>query len=885
MATEQARTQTSADRVQPQAVEVEKAVLGAMLIDNGAISSVVEVLGDESAFYQTAHRKIYAAVLSLYERSEPADLVTLTEELNRRGQLESVGGAAYIAGLAGEMATGANAEYHAKIVQERALRRRLIDAATQTIAESYEDTEDVKEVIDRAEQRVFRIAEGEMGKGIVSVESVLADTFAAIERAHQNPGSLTGVTTGYTDLDEITAGLQPSDMVILAARPSMGKTALTLCMARNAAVKSKTAVLYFSLEMSVQQLVIRLLCAEARVSSHRLRTGRLSDEEWQRLSAWTGKLAEAAIYIDDTPGISILELRAKARRAKSEFDIGLIVIDYLQLMTASDRTDNREQEIARISRSVKALAKELDIAIIACAQLSRAVESRTDKRPMLSDLRESGCLRESTRILRRDTGAWVSLGELYRSGAREIPIWTLDDRWRLVPGHITHVFSSGEKMVYRLSLRSGRQIDASANHPFRVLDGWRRLDALRPGDRIGVSRSYLGDPEHPEKMSDDRIILLGHLIGDGCYVARQPLHYTNADEACVALVEQSARAEFDVVPRRVRQETWQHLYLSAGYRLTHGRRNPVAAWLDELGIYGQRSGEKTVPEVIFRLPQRQVALFLKHLWTTDGCVFLDPDRGRCTIYYASKSRELVEQVRHLLLRFGINGRIKSSRKAHCDPGYQVYIYGRDEQIRFLKRIGVYGVKQDEADAAIRFLEAQTTNPNCDVVPKEVWERVRKAKDRLGVSWRAFAEALGMSYCGSTLFKHGVGRDRLARIAKIVSDETLSALAGSDVYWDEVVSVTEIGREEVFDATVPETHNFVAEDIFVHNSIEQDADVVMFLYRPEVYGIPDEEGNPQDGVAEIIIGKQRNGPTGSVFLTWVGDYGRFEEPEIYRDEPF
>ncbi len=402
MSTEYLKTQVAgvpADRAQPQVVEVEKAVLGAMLIDNGAINRVVEVLGDETAFYHTGHRKIYAAILALYDKGIPADQVTVTEELSRRGHSEGAGGPVYVAGLAGEMATAANAEYHARIVLEKAQRRRLIDAATQTITESYEDTEDIREVIDRAEQRVFRIAEGELGKGVVSLESKLHEALALIEQAHDRAGALTGVTSGYTDLDEIMAGLQPSDLIIVASRPSMGKTALTLCMARNAAVKGNTPVLYFSLEMSVQQLVQRMLCAEARVNSHLLRTGRLSEEEWQRLAAWTGKLAEAPFYIDDTPSISVLEMRAKARRAKSEHDIGLIVVDYIQLMTTTERADNREQEIARISRSLKALAKELDVPVVACAQLSRAVEARTDKRPQLSDLRESGSLEQDSDVV------------------------------------------------------------------------------------------------------------------------------------------------------------------------------------------------------------------------------------------------------------------------------------------------------------------------------------------------------------------------------------------------------------------------------------------------------------------------------------------------------
>ena len=386
-------TSNTAERTQPQALEVERAVLGAMLIDNMAINRVVEVLGDETAFYHTPHRRIYAAIQKMSERGEPIDQVTLTEELVRRGQLDDVGGAVLIAELASEMATAANAEYHAQIVLEKAQRRRLIAAATQTLTESYEETEDVRELIDRAEQRVFQIAEGELGKGVTPISSAIEE---AIEIAQR--GALAGVNTGYAELDKMTAGLQPSDMIILASRPSMGKTALTLCMARNAAV-NRVPVLYFSLEMSTEQLAQRLLCAEARVNSHVFRMGNLSEEDWHRLANWIGKLMEAPLYIDDTPAISVMELRAKARRAKSEYNIGLIIVDYLQLMTSSEKFGSREQEIAYISRSLKALAKELDIPLVACAQLSRAVESRTDKRPQLADLRESGSIEQDADVV------------------------------------------------------------------------------------------------------------------------------------------------------------------------------------------------------------------------------------------------------------------------------------------------------------------------------------------------------------------------------------------------------------------------------------------------------------------------------------------------------
>ena len=386
-------TSNTAERALPQALEVERAVLGAMLIDNMAINRVVEVLGDETAFYHTPHRKVYAAIQSVSERGEPVDQVTLTAELVRKGQLDDIGGAVLIAELASEMATAANAEYHAQIVLEEAQRRRLIAAATQTLTESYDKTEDVRELIDRAEQRVFQIAEGELGKGVTPISAAIEE---AIEIAQR--GALAGVNTGYTELDKMTAGFQPSDLIILASRPSMGKTALTLCMARNAAV-NRVPVLYFSLEMSTEQLAQRLLCGEARVNSHTFRTGNLSEEDWHRLANWTGKLMEAPLYIDDTPAISVMELRAKARRAKSEYNIGLIIVDYLQLMTTTENYASREQEIAYISRSLKALAKELDIPLVACAQLSRAVESRTDKRPQLADLRESGSIEQDADVV------------------------------------------------------------------------------------------------------------------------------------------------------------------------------------------------------------------------------------------------------------------------------------------------------------------------------------------------------------------------------------------------------------------------------------------------------------------------------------------------------
>ena len=392
-------TIVSADRIPPQAVDVERAVLGSMLIDPAAIGAVVEIL-DETAFYQTPHRRLFSAMVSLYDKGKPVDQLTVTEEVTRRGHLEEVGGAFSIAQLASEVGTSVNCEYHARIVLEKAVRRKMIDISSQVASECYGDAEDAFQLLDRAEQRFFTLSQGSIGRGFKPLESILHDAFEHIERMHKRAGSYSGLATGYRELDERTAGLQPSEMVVVAGRPGMGKTAFALCVARNVAVKEKVPVGIFSLEMAEQQIAQRLLCSESRVDSHRLRTGKLSDEEWERLAAWSSKLVEAPIFVDDTPGISILEMRAKARRLKSEHGVGLIIVDYMQLVTTHDRSDNREQEIAKISRSLKSLAKELDVPLVACSQLSRAVETRGgDKRPILSDLRESGSIEQDADVV------------------------------------------------------------------------------------------------------------------------------------------------------------------------------------------------------------------------------------------------------------------------------------------------------------------------------------------------------------------------------------------------------------------------------------------------------------------------------------------------------
>ena len=385
-------------RMPPQAVEVEQAVLGAMMLEQRAISRAYELL-DESCFYHASHGRIFAAMLALFEQGTPVDQLTLTEELKRRGQLDDVGGVVYLAKLAAEVATAANIDFHARIVLEKALSRKLIETASRVIERAYAADEEVQTLIDSAEQQLFSLSENQIGEGFEPLTKVMGDAFEHIERIHARAGTVLGVDTGFADLNELTSGFQKGDLVILAARPSVGKTALALTLARNAAVESGVGVAIFSLEMSKMQLAQRLLSAETKVDLHKLRTGRLRDEDWMHLTRNIDRLAQAPIFIDDTPGISVLEARAKARRLCREYGIGLVVIDYLQLMSGHIRTQSREQEISHISRGLKAMAKELDLPVLALSQLSRAVESRTDRRPQLSDLRESGSLEQDADVV------------------------------------------------------------------------------------------------------------------------------------------------------------------------------------------------------------------------------------------------------------------------------------------------------------------------------------------------------------------------------------------------------------------------------------------------------------------------------------------------------
>ena len=687
-------------------------------------------------------------------------------------------------------------------------------------------------------------------------------------------------------------------------------TALCLNIAHHIALKENQPVAIFSLEMSKEQLVQRLICSEASIKSQDLRRGRVQDGDWHRITNAVNRLYQAPMFIDDQPGQGTFEMRAKARRLAAEHgQLGLIVVDYLQLAHSSGKSENRVQEISEIARAFKSMARELKCPLIALSQLSRAVEQREDKRPMLSDLRESGCLTGETLVYLPDSGAYKRLDELeHLSGFRVLAVD--DATGKLEPRVVTRAFSTGVKPVYKLTMASGRSIRATANHKFLSVGAWKRLDEIEIGSHLALPRQTVGPRDAATSpMNHDELALLAHLIGDGSTLQKRGSYYTSGEEELARAVVGFAREVFGTAIRPKitldNRNRWEVGLISSTH-LAPGKPNAVAKWLRELGAWDKRSYQKIVPARVFLQSDEKIGLFLRHLWATDGCLHLKKCGQSLTplAYYASNSNRLARDVQSLLLRLGVQSTLREvDQKGKGRPMWNVIVTGQSDMRRFIERVGAFGARRSTKLEELRALCAdQIENTNRDVIPREVWrDLVVPATERGGLTTRAMQARIGTRYCGSTLYKSNLSRERAARVAAVVECEKLRALSESDLYWDKVVSIEPDGEEEVYDLTVEGLHSFVANDIIVHNSIEAEADLVAFIYRASYYkrkalhksagddkggkksyssqsaapvSDDDPEFDPDEGKAEIIIGKHRNGPVGTIKLGFQPEFARF-----------
>jgi len=860
-------------RVLPHDLDAEQAVLGCLLIDANAILTIRDILAPGD-FYAERHGHIFRAALALSDRGEPVDVLTLKVQLERDGTLAHSGGIEYLAELSQKMPTAASVRHYAQIVVDHSLRRRLIAAAGDMAQLGFDAGQRTEDILDTAERRIFSIADSQRSLEISHIAQMLTDTWELMERRAQSRQIVHGVPTNYSRLDAVTQGLQPDELIVLAARPAVGKTSFALNIARNAAVLAERRVVIFSLEMSKQALVQRLICSEAKVDAYLISTGQADAHAFERIAGAMDRLSQANIWIDDTPALPISELRARARRMKAQHNVDLVVVDYLQLMRGG-RQDSRVQEVSEISSGLKTIAKELHIPVLALSQLSRESERRENRKPQLSDLRDSGCLTGESLVWLAGECRPVPIRDLV--GREDFEVLALNpETWQLEPRRAVRAFHSGVKPVFRLQLRSGRAIRASANHRFLTVEGWRRLDELTPGTHLATPR-WLPCGDHAT-MSDDELALLGHLIGDGCTLPRHVIQYTTKDRELAELVAGLARRVFgdEVVPRINQERTWYQVYLASAERLTHGRRNPVAAWLDGLGAFGLRSYEKRVPDAVFAQTVSGIATFLRHLWATDGCIHMSEALHEVPgVYYASSSRDLAFGVRSLLLQLNIATHIRRvTQSGKGRDQYHVGISGGDDLLRFIALVG--GVRPGAADHIARIadrLDRTDRNPNRDVVPAAAWRAVViPAMSAAAMRQRSLQAAMGTHYHGSALFAHGLDRARAGQAAAILESEELFRLAESDVYWDPVSAITADGTEAVYDITVDGLHDLIVNDIVVHNSIEQDADVVLFLYRPGMH-----KEDIDRSVTELLVEKNRNGPTTKIDLHFQANQMVFYEP--------
>jgi len=829
-------------KVPPQDKEAERAILGAIMLERGALAEIGDLLTPEK-FYLESHQHMYRAMISLDRRSEPIESLTVVMELRRMEVLEKVGGPFYVTGCMNAVVSSANIVTHARKVVEYWMAREVIRVGGEMVGRGYEDSQDPFDLLDFAEREITGIMDSNDRGKITPVAEAAAKSLHRLAVLRAANSSLTGVPAGYCSLDNLTHGWQDTDLIVLAARPSVGKTAFALNLIANAAMAEKrTPVAFFSLEMSISQVMERMIARESGIFLDRIKTGQLSESEMTAIHQATARIAEAPIFLDDTPALNLFELRAKCRRLKNKQRIGLIIIDYLQLMSGSGEKGNREQEISHISRDLKGLAKELQVPIIALSQLSRAVENRNDKTPQLSDLRE--CIAADEWIY-TDCGP-VKIGDRPKSVITLSNEGTVSGPCEFVPKKFN--------TVYHIRTQYG-QVRATANHLILTGTGWKKIRDLETNRDVIASAKRI---PHANKGFQPHARFLGWMIGNGGLSGTPSLIYRRELDAVV-------KNEVEKLGVRVQYRKTQKshnvfdAYLSNGIE-SGSLPNPVMLWLRGLGLEGRDCYTKFIPAAFMGSSDETHRELLRGLWEADGTVTGGVAK------YGTVSEMLARQIGWLLLTIGVRSTVNM-----YDGLWEVRCSKADNEtmrdiVNNAERFGVLDAPDedymDPAPSIFVELAAELSQDNIIRFQKKASGEYKSvSKPRMSVLLESFP---------------------------IPSIEKSPYMSLPDTGWGRIYSIEKEEQEvRVCDLAVPFTHNFVANGIVVHNSgaIEQDADMVMFLYRPEYYGIiSDENGANVAGETHVKIAKHRNGSLDTVKLRALLHIQKFVEMDMAEAPP-
>lgn len=870
-------------RMAPHDVTAEQAVLGSMMLSKDAVADIAEVFRGMGAkpFYRPAHAMIYMSAMHLFTQGEPTDAIAVANDLTERGELQRVGGAVYLHTCLSSVPTVVNAGYYARIVRDKYRLRRLIEAGTRAVQMAQAEEGDVDEILNAAHEEMFAAVQGDVqANESLPISALLEPAIDEIEAlALRSSQGLSGVPTGYVDLDGLTHGLQPGQMVTIAARPGIGKSTVAIDIARNASIKHGMLSVLFSLEMARNEIVMRILSAEARVALHHMRSGVLGDEEWDRISRRLPDINDAPLYIDDSPNLTMSEIRAKCRRLAQQHPLRIVLIDYMQLMTsgAARRQESRQQEVSELSRNTKLLAKELGVPVVVLSQLNRGPEQRTDKKPMVSDLRESGCLTGTTRLLRSDTNTWITFDELHEIWKNDpdpyITVWSLDDARRMVSSRLTNVFSTGNRITYRMTLANGSSVEATANHRFLTVKGWRTLDKLNPGDSVAVP-SRLPAPvarnHETDEWPDELIALLGYTLGCAQFRTDGSVMY-----GILGMRDTEAVDHLLELAKLLFQTTGTVEQAAKNPRVTFASDSRLVAWLRGAGLHGQWRKDRALPKVVHAFSVQQIDVLLRYLWPCEG--FLNPpgqNIRHSRAMYMTRSAALTDDLVRLLLRKGI-----PSRRYFTVEGNNatVSIIGDKYRKDFATTVRPIGF---DSDALIAYLDEKQQRGLPDAFgpsfPAEMWDIVLTQPGARDNRRALVAQVIPTATSGeSALRKRALTPAKLADLATVLDSDVLRGFVDDDVQWERINEIEMIGRADVYDATVEDTHNFIADGVVAHNSIEQDSDIVVLVHREDAY----DRESPRAGEADLIVAKHRNGPTATVTVAFQGHYSRFVDMQV------